>query len=321
MTEFSAKLLQNHQPAARCLVAKRLSRSFWQGISAALIVTSLWVNPVLAKDPFRSRDARPIGSNTEAVFKAIFERGDYNSANTLLPKVENNEPLAHALQASMAYMNWQGEKDSEKKKALANQFRSSAQQTRATADRILGSDPLRGNLYIAVSHFLEGAYVIGTEGTVRGTPQALGRLQEAFKHLDEAERISPQDPELNLIKGFMDLLLSINLPFSNPNEAIARLEKYAGPRYLADRGLALGYRDLNQQDKALAAVDRALQATPGNPELLYLKAQILVRQGKNRESVPFFEQALQKQNQLPASTVRQISRELDKTKRRIANSG
>jgi tetratricopeptide (TPR) repeat protein len=320
MTKIPVEMLPDQYSSRRVNVTRPVRR-FWCGISAALVVASLWANPAFAKDPFRTKDARPISDNTEAAFKAIFEKGDYKTASTYLQKVEANEPLANALQASMAYINWEGAKG-EQKAALASQFRSSAQQTRTSAEQLLKSDPLRGNLYIAVSHFLEGAYAIGTEGTVRGTPQALGRLQEAFKHLDEAEKIAPQDPELNLIKGYMDLLLSINLPFSNPNDAIGRLERHAGPRYLADRGLALGYRDMNQQAKALEAIDRAINATPvtrKNPELLYLKAQILVRKGDNRGSIPLFEEALKSQDQLPPGLVKQISRELDKSRRRLAN--
>ncbi|MBW4519985.1 MAG: hypothetical protein KME16_09850 [Scytolyngbya sp. HA4215-MV1] len=290
-------------------------------LTVAAILASVWTSPVFAKDPFRTSNPRPIGDNTEAVFRAIFEKGDYKTASRNLPKVETSEPLAHALQASMAYMSWQDERDAQKRSFFAEEFKKDAQETRETAERLMATDPLRGNVYVAVGHFLNAAYVVGTQGTVRGTPQALSLLQEAFKHLDAADKIAPQDPELNVIKGFMDLLLSINLPFSNPNDAIARLERYAGPRYLADRGLAIGYRDLNQQAKALEAVNRALQLTRDNPELLYLKAQILVRQGNNRDSIPLFEQALAKQDQLPPGLVKQISKELEKSKRRLANVG
>jgi tetratricopeptide (TPR) repeat protein len=309
-----------HSLISRCS-AIPASQSIGRILAAVAIATSFCTTPAFAKDPFRTSNPRPIGDNTEAVFRAIFEKGDYKTADLTLSKVETNEPLAHALQASMAYVNWQDERDAQKRSFFAEEFRKNAEETRETAKQLMASDPLRGNVYVAVGHFLDAAHVVGTQGTVRGTPQALSLLQEAFKHLDAADKISPQDPELNVIKGYMDLFLSINLPFSNPNDAIARLERYAGPRYLADRGLAIGYRDMNQQAKALDAVNRALQITPTNPELLYLKAQILVRQGNNRDSIPLFEQALAKQEQLPQGLVKQISKELEKSKRRLANVG
>jgi tetratricopeptide (TPR) repeat protein len=249
----------------------------------------------------------------------MFERGDYRTAQSLLGQAESNEPLAYALRASMAYMSWESENNAQRKQALLNDFKNYGIQTRTTAEKLARSNPLRGNIYLAAGHFLEGAYVVRTEGVVRGTPQALGKLQQAFQYLDAAERMSPQDPELNLVKGFIDLMLSVNvsLPLSNPTDAIQRLERYAGPRYLADRGLAIGFRDMKQFDRALQAVDRAIKSAPDNPELSYLKAQILVRNNQSRDSLPLFEKALSKRSQLPNGTVSQIERELSKTKQRL----
>ena len=51
-------------------------------------------------------------------------------------------------------------------------------------------------------------------------------LQQVFSELDEAESINPSDPELNLIKGYMDLMLAVNLPFSNPEGAISQMSTY-----------------------------------------------------------------------------------------------
>lgn len=295
------------------------SKQVGQNLSLVALLVGVLASPTLAKDPFRTTNARPIGDKTEAAFRAVFERGDYKSAQSLLNQSEPNEPLAYALRASIAYMNWQSETDSQRKQGFLNEFKGYATQTRATAEQLLSSDPLRANIYIAAGNFLEGAYVVGADGVVRGTPQALGKLQQAFNHLDKAEKISPQDPELNLLKGFIDLMLAVNisLPLSNSNDAIARLERFAQPRYLADRGLALGYRDLKQFDKALAAVDRALKVAPDNPELSYLKAQILVRRGQNKDSVALFQKALDKRSQLPAGTVAQIERELRRAKQRL----
>ncbi len=78
-------------------------------------------------------------------------------------------------------------------------------------------------------------YVFQTEGAVSVIP----RLQQVFQYLETAEKVNPTDPELNLLKGYMDLILAVNLPFSSPQEAIQRLETYGSPDYLVDRGIAL----------------------------------------------------------------------------------
>ena len=283
-----------------------------QHLSAAALMVGLLASPSLAKDPFRTANARPISNQTEAAFRAIFEKGDYRNAQTLLTQVDQNEPLSFALKGYITYLNSQGESNPQRKQALLEEFKTYATQTRTIAEKMSKSDPLRSNIYQAAGTILESGYIASTQGTVQGIPQILGNLQQAFGNLDEAERISPKDPELNLIKGLIDLLLAtnLNLPLSSPTDAIARLEQTAQPRYLADRGLALGYRDLKQFDKAMQAVDRALSATPDNPELSYLKAQILVRSQRYPESIPYFQKALTKEAQLPAITVQQIQREL-----------
>ncbi|PSB28077.1 Sll0314/Alr1548 family TPR repeat-containing protein [Stenomitos frigidus] len=289
--------------------------------SAALVSLSLWASPVLAKDPFRTTNAKPIGDRTEAAFKALFQQGDYITAAKYAQQAEASDPLTQALRASLTYIAWDGEREDTKKAALLDQFNTYADQTRQTAAALVAKDPLRGNLYQAVGHFLEGAYIFSKDGTVKGTPQALGEIQQAFKYMDAAEKVDPSDPELNLLRGYIDLFVSLNLPFSSPAEAINRLEQYANPRYLAYRGMALGYRDLNQPAKALAAVDSALQATPNNPDVLYLKAQILVRKGDNRGSLAYFDKALAKQNQLPPGLIKQISKERNRAQNRLGNVG
>ena len=189
---------------------------------------------------------------------------------------------------------------------------------------MIATDPLRGNLYAAVGHFLEGAVILTREGTVSGAPKALSRLREVYNHLDKAEAISPKDPELNLIKGYMDLMLAVNLPFANPQQAIQRLEENAGPQYLVERGIAIAYRDLKKYPQALDYVNRALKITSENPELYYLKAQILREQSKKqnnpeikKQAIDYFDQALAKKSQLPPTVVKQIERERRRTARSL----
>jgi tetratricopeptide (TPR) repeat protein len=265
-------------------------------IAGAMAIATLWATPTLAGDPFRESNPRAIDDQTEAAFNALFEQGNYRSAEQLLQSVETDEPLAYAMKASLAYMN-------EDLDAMAE----NATLTREAAERLIASDPLRGNIYVAAGHFLEGAHTLTVQGVVRGTPTALSKLQLVFDSLKEAEEIDPLDPELNLVKGYMDLMLAVNLPFSDPAQAIERLESYAAPEYLVQRGIAIAYRDLNRQEEAMAAVDQALQATPDNPDLLYLKAQILVQQERDQESLVFFQQALARQTQLLPNLAGQIA--------------
>lgn len=295
-------------------------RMFGVITSATVVTLSLWVNPTLAKDPFRATNQHQIGDQTEAAFQALFKDGNYTAAEGYLQQAESsepNEPLAYAMKASLAYT----------KKDL-NSFSSYGQKTLETARQLSAKDPLRGNLYAAVGHFLQGAAILTREGSLRGTPQALSELRRVYEYLDKAEAISSTDPELNLIRGYMDLMLAVNLPFSDPEQAMQRLQKFAGPRYLAERGLALGYRDLNQYTEAIEFVDRALQVTSDNPELFYLKAQILSAQGKKqndksklREAVDNFDKAIAKKEQLPARLVKQIERERRKAAERLGNPG
>jgi tetratricopeptide (TPR) repeat protein len=272
------------------------------------ILLNILVNPSFAGDPFRSREPHKIGDRTEAVFNAIFQQGNYPAAKDALQKAvssEPNEPLIYAIQASLAYQN-------QDQTSLAKYSR----KTLETGQNLIASDPLRGNLYTAVGHFLEGAVILKREGTVNGAPLAFSRLRKVYTYLDRAEEISASDPELNLIRGYMDLMLAVNLPFTSPDDAINRLEKNAAPGYLVDRGIALAYRDLKQHSQALDYVNRALKTTADNPEIYYLKAQILHEKGKKeksqdltKEAITHFDKALAKKSQLPANLVKQIEYE------------
>lgn len=262
------------------------------------VALSLWGTPSLAGDPFRSSNPRPIGDNTEAAFVEIFKNGNYLTAKTYLQQAvqtETNEPLAYAMKASLAYSNEDWEV-----------MKNAADKTLSTAQQLTPQDPLRGNLYQAVGHFLQGAYTFKTKGPLG----AVNKLQLVFDHLEEAEKIAPNDPELNLLKGYLDLILSVNLPFSSPEDAIARFEQYAAPNYMVDRALFAAYRDLDQYDTAMQYIDQALTSSPDNPELQYFKGQILRKKGRTKDGQPkdldllkeaytYFEEAMTKVDQLP----------------------
>ena len=289
-------------------------------VGTAIVAASLWTGSVFAKDPFRTTNPRPISENTQAAFEAFFKKGDYKSAANYLKQLDPNDPLSLAMRASLTYSDMLGERDKAKKTAMLEEFQTFATQTRGAAERLMGNDPLRGNLYLAVSHFFDGVYAFTKEGTVRGTAKVLGELQQILKYLNEAEAKSPNDPELNLLRGYIDVYTGIYMPFSNPDKGLERLQKFASPRYLADRGLAMGYLEMQQYDKAITAVESAIAAAPDNPELWYLKSRILAKQGKDQESVAYLERAIAKKDQLPNGLVREMERALRKTKERLGQA-
>lgn len=277
-------------------------RGYLKSIGALTALTLTLVStPALAGDPFRSTADHDIGPHTEEAFESFFKEGDYVGARKALDLAmssEADEPLVHGMAAAMAYLDEDWETVATK-----------AALTKSTAEALLETDPLRGHLYSAVGIFMEGAHIMSTEGVARSTPAALAMLQQVFGHIGEAEKIDSADPELNLVKGFMDLMLAVNLPFSDPEEAIERLSEYGSPTYLAYRGIALGYRDLGQMSDAMDAVDKAIEAAPENPELFYLKAQLHRRQQETDDSVAMFDKALTYAAQLPPNLARKIYKE------------
>ncbi|PSB04329.1 Sll0314/Alr1548 family TPR repeat-containing protein [Merismopedia glauca] len=282
---------------------------------ASVVALGLWIGPTIAGDFFRSRNPHQIGEHTEAAFTAIFAEGNYPEGQRqleLAKEQEPNEPLVYTLLAAFAYLNEdrEGVKDYAKK-------------TLETADKLSDEDPLRAKIYTSIGHLLASTETLKKQGSLA----VISKLELVFDNIDEAEKISPQDPELSLIKGYMDLFLALNLPFSDPGAAIERLDNYAKPRYLAERGIALGYRDLKQHSKALEYVNRAIKSTPSNPELYYLKAQIQVRLGKQKKNSKFlleansnFDIALQKSTQLPKTIVGDIAYEKCENQAKLDNT-
>lgn len=291
---------------------RRLTKAAIAGSVFISVLTSI-LPPSLAGDPFRNSNPRNIGDKTEAAFDQLFKKGNYKLAEEYVivaTQNEPNEPLAYALRASLAYTK----KDMEGLKNYAG-------KTIEVAQKLSDKDPLRGNLYLAVGHFLEGGYIFQTEGPV----SALPRLQKVFQYLETAEKVNPDDPELNLLKGYLELMLSVNLPFSSPQKAIERLETYAAPDFLVNRGIALAYRDLKDYDKALQFIKEALQETPDNPELQYLTGQILRSKGRKEKNVDLLQQALdsynlafKKEDQLPEVVLKSLRYEHRKVQTEIS---
>lgn len=271
-----------------------------------------------AGDPFRTAKPQPIGPLAESAFKSMFQEGNYVKAAETLEKAQKSEPkepLVYSLLATLAFLeeNWAD-------------VATYASQTKTTASQLRASQPLRSSLYQGVGTLLDAGYTLSPagEGPIKGVPKALGQLQEVYSFFNGAKRIDPKDPELNLIQGFMDLLVATKLPLANANEAIDRLQQHGRPSFMADWGIAIGKRDQKKYDEALVIVDRAIAAAPSQPELQYLKAQILYLKGKDKKEVALFRQAqpafrlaLSKSPQLSKRAVAQLFIEACQNQERV----
>lgn len=244
----------------------------------------------------------PQGSNIDRAKEAMFRDGDYVKAKQYLDvalTTEPNEPLTYAM--STLYPFSAG--DFEKVKEYGD-------KTVKSAEQLMKTNPMRGNLYQGVGLAILGAYEMKKANG--GALGALSKLQKVFEYMDKAKQIDPNNSELNMLKGYMDLLLAVNVPFSDTNQAIDQL-KNAEPRYLAFRGMYIGYRDLKDYDKATIAINNAIKLAPHNPELVYYKAQLLGIRGREKqdeialkESIKLFDAAYQKRDRLLLSTIAQI---------------
>lgn len=283
-----------------------MNRTYWAllgcGICLGMGIGAWGGDLAWASDPFRSGEAaRPIGPEVEEAFEAFFCAGQYQNSGgklELAREASPEEPMIYALLAALAYQDQD-----------QAAFAQLATQTREVATALEQQDPLRGNLYEGVGYGLEAANVVLENGVVLGLPKAVPTLNNLFASIREARQIDPDDPELNLLNGYMDLLLTYR------DRSLEQFQK-AGPDYLAYRGQALAYRDLKQYPQALAAVDQAIAASCDNPELYYLKAQILAAQEQYAAAVPLFDQALQAAEQLPEGLVADIQVERDRAAER-----
>jgi tetratricopeptide (TPR) repeat protein len=273
---------------------------------AALLIASVAPIPALAADPFRQgTSGRAIGDQTEAAFKAMFQQGNYPLSRKYVLsalKSDAQEPIVYAMAGGMSYLenDWP---------AMSRY----ADQTLLAAQRLMPTDPLRGNLYQGVGNFLQAAYALSPAvGGILGTSQALISVQESLAFIEKAKAIDANDPELNLLQGYLEWGIASSVGLFDPKQAIAKLDTYAAPKYLSYRGIALVYRDLRQPEQGLVAIDLALKEAPDNPELIYLKAQILEQQGNRAESLKLMNQAIAKQEQLPAQLIKEITQSRDR---------
>jgi tetratricopeptide (TPR) repeat protein len=286
--------LPNHQPIPTRLITKLVS---------TLVFTAIALNvalPTWAGDPFRTSNPKEIGTEAQKAFELMFKDGNYPAASKQIDKAlrtEANDPLVQGMKASFAYL--------EQDYAGMQLY---ALKTRSAAEKLMATDPLRGNIYMGVSYLIEAGYIVKTNGIVNGAPTALGLVQKLFDSIKAAQAIAPNDPELNLIKGYMDMLIATVLPLSDLENALASL-RISSPDYLKWRGIAIGYRDAKNNEKALEAINKAIEAAPKNPELFYLKGQILWAKNDLEAAKKNYREAISKRNQLPQDLVKQINSE------------
>ncbi len=271
-------------------------------ISASLLATlvsAATVSPSWAADPFRSQNPRAIGSETQKAFELMFKDGNYVAAVKQLDlavRTEADEPLLFALRASTFYV---------KEDYLG--MKVAGQRVRVNAEALKGKDNLRAYIYLAASDLIEAGYIVKTEG-LSSAAKALPLVQNVFDNIQKAKNLDSSDPELNLVKGYIDMLIASVLPLSDLDSALESLKQYSTPDYLKWRGIALAYRDARRPEPALDAVNKALTSAPNNPDLHYLKGQILWMQGGNNIATAKkeFEIALSKSQQMSPSLLAEI---------------
>jgi tetratricopeptide (TPR) repeat protein len=271
-------------------VLMHFSRRPFMGLLVSIVLCC--ASPALAQDPFRTGpDARPIGPALGSAFEDFFRTGEFQKASQKLTKAQKenpNEPLVYTLQAAIAYLNGQRDKMLEL-----------TQKTRDVSQAIEAKDAARSHLYRGIAQGLEGSSYYLKDG-LSGIPKALTYVSSMFLEIDKARQLAPDDPEVNLLVGYINTLLN------KYDDALGQFRK-AGPPYLSYRGQALVYRDTKAYPKAQAMVEKALAAAPKNPDLLYLKGQIFALQSNPTEAIALFDQALTVGKQLPESTRKQIS--------------
>ncbi|AGY56896.1 cellulose synthase subunit BcsC [Gloeobacter kilaueensis JS1] len=273
---------------------KQAKQLFLAGLAALMLSGSWRTLPAQAADPFRTGGAaRPIGPALQGAFEDFFKRGDYQNAAQKLELAQRqnpDEPLVFTLQAALAYQNGQ-----------VDRLLTLAKKTRDVAQAMASKDPSRSHLYTGLAQGLEASSYYLKDGFI-ALPKMLTFVPSMFLEFKAARETAPDDPEINLFVGYIDTLLTKH------DEAIREFRK-AAPNYLSMRGQALAFRDKKLYDDALGMVDQALAAAPSNPDLYYLKGQILALKGRAAEAVDQFDRALAAGDQLPEGTRKQIERE------------
>ena len=242
--------------------------------------------PSYGADPFRTAAQKPrtsIGDKTTKAFELMFRQGNFPEAVkqidlALASPQDNRDPLIYAMRASVGFV-----------RENLEEMRQYGAEVRKQANALRRTDRIRFHLYTGVSDLIDAGYIFRTQG-ITSVGRVLPIVNRALDHIRTAQEIDPKDPEVNLIKGFMDILIASALPGSELDSALVSLRDYASPDYLRWRGIAMAYRDAKRNVEALDAINKAIDSASGrtnpppnqvgNPDLSYLKAQILRMNGK-----------------------------------------
>lgn len=278
---------------------------FPRTITATAVVLSLSLAlPLYAKDPFRSTKARAIGNETSTAFATLFRDGNYRGAVPQIDRavrMNSNEPLAHTMGALVAFL----EED-------MNTMRQRGASIKRSAQGLQKNDKLRSHIYLAVGDLVEASYLFKSEG-ISSVPKVLPLIQNVLSELRTANSIDPEDPELNLLRGLIDILISSVssslIPSNDVETSLTRLRQFSAPDYLRWGGVAVAYRDARQPAPALEAIDKALVIAPQNPILQYFKGQIHWMQGNKTEAKRFYQLALTRASQLPDRFIKDVQTE------------
>ncbi|WP_017324632.1 Sll0314/Alr1548 family TPR repeat-containing protein [Synechococcus sp. PCC 7336] len=255
-----------------------------------------------ASDPFRvGSEARPMPPEVSTAIDTYFCEGNYTHLPAQLDAAETavpNEPMVYLARAAYAYI----QEDYEAIPPMVD-------KTLQVSTALEASDPIRSHIYAGVSYGMRAGHRVVEDGIALGLPRALPDVNKMFGELRAARRIDPNDPELNLVSGFIDLLLTRH------EEAIEQFERVNYPPHLAYRAQALAFRDMGNDEEALERVDLAIATGCDNPELYYLKAQILRKLQEHQASLDWFDRALAYSDQLPEPVIEQIQYERGRTNR------
>ena len=255
-------------------------------------------------DPFRSgADARDMAPEVSSAMNTFFCDGDYTALSQQLDEarlVAPDEPMVYVAYSALAYLHED-----------YDTIREMTAFTLDAASNLKDSDPMRGHLYTGVGNGMRAATLVVNDGIAVGLPQALPSINTMFAEFRAAQKIAPDDSEVNFFIGFIDLMMT------RYDRALEQFQTASSPQHMADWGQALTYRDMGRYEEGLTAIERALTSGCQHPEHYYLQAQLLRKLNRYEESVAAFDRSLESAEMMPDILVRQISRERERAFNRL----
>ncbi len=293
-------MLDSRTPAT----ATGKSSSLWASrlLSVGLtVLVSFGASPARASnDPFRTGDnAREMTPEIAIAMNTYFCDGNFDLLSEQMEAARLSapqEPMIYVSMAALAYLD----EDYDTIGLMID-------ETLTAVESLKETDPLRAHIYAGAGYGMRAAHRIVTDGLASGLPRALPDINAMFAEFRGARRIDANDPELNYMSGFIDLMMT------RRQRALEQFDSIEYPSHMAYRAQAMALRDMDNYSDALERVDLAISTGCDNPELYYLKAQILRLLDRPQASIRWFERALAMSDQLPETIVEQIQYERDRT--------